>query len=86
MTYRIVLIESKADFAVGCPALPGCWSQGGTQNEAVENISDAIAELLDAGCLPEKDEGARAEAEIMREVAEERLNVSVREIQLPVPA
>ena len=52
----------------------------------MENISDAIAELLDAGCLLEKDGGALAEAEIMREAAEDGLNVAVREIQLPVRA
>ena len=86
MTYRVVLIESEQGFAVGCPALPGCWSQGDTQSKAVENIGDAIAELLDVGCRPEAAGGALAEAEIMREAAEDQLSVTVREIQLPVPA
>jgi predicted RNase H-like HicB family nuclease len=26
--------------------LPGCWSQGATEEEAVENIRDAIREYL----------------------------------------
>jgi len=26
--------------------LPGCWSQGETEEEAVENIQDAIREYL----------------------------------------
>jgi predicted RNase H-like HicB family nuclease len=33
---------------VSCPALPGCWSQGATEEEAVENIRDAIREYLAA--------------------------------------
>jgi predicted RNase H-like HicB family nuclease len=32
-----------------CPGLPGCWSQGSSENEALENIQDAIRECLAAG-------------------------------------
>ncbi len=28
------------------PGLPGCWSQGNTEQEALENIADAIQEYL----------------------------------------
>jgi predicted RNase H-like HicB family nuclease len=28
------------------PGLPGCWSQGATEEEAVESIRDAIREYL----------------------------------------
>jgi predicted RNase H-like HicB family nuclease len=28
------------------PGLPGCWSQGATEVEAVENIKDALREYL----------------------------------------
>jgi predicted RNase H-like HicB family nuclease len=48
MTYRVVLIPSDEGFAVSCPGLPGCWSQGTTEEEALENIRDAIREYLDA--------------------------------------
>jgi predicted RNase H-like HicB family nuclease len=48
MTYRVVLQESDEGFAVSCPGLPGCWSQGATEQEALENIRSAIAEYLDA--------------------------------------
>ena len=48
MTYRVVLQESEEGFAVSCPGLPGCWSQGATEQEALENIRSAIAEYLDA--------------------------------------
>jgi len=86
MVYRVVLIESDEGFAVCCPALPGCWSQGDTEAEALEMITDAIAELLDVGCALSKDGGAEAEAEIMREAAEDRLKVTVREVRLAVAA
>jgi predicted RNase H-like HicB family nuclease len=47
MTYKVVLIENEEGFAVGCPTLPGCWSQGATRDEALENIRDAIREVLE---------------------------------------
>ena len=46
MKYSVRLIHSEEGYAVGCPALPGCWSQGKTREEAVENIRDAIREYL----------------------------------------
>ena len=46
--YRVVLIESDEGFAVSCPALRGCHSQGATRDEALENIRDAIREWLAA--------------------------------------
>ena len=32
---------------VQCPAIPGCVSQGGTREEALENIEDAIRLCLE---------------------------------------
>ena len=46
MQYRIRLIQSEEGWAVSCPALPGCHSQGATREEAVENIKIAIQEWL----------------------------------------
>ena len=46
MEYRIRLIESEDGWAVSCPALPGCHSQGATRDEAVANIKVAIKEWL----------------------------------------
>jgi predicted RNase H-like HicB family nuclease len=43
-----VLHPSEEGFAVSCPGLPGCWSQGKTEEEALENIQDAIREYLAA--------------------------------------
>ena len=48
MQYRIRLIESEEGWAVSCPALPGCHSQGATRQEAIDNIKIAIREWLEA--------------------------------------
>jgi len=48
MKYKVVLKESEEGFSISCPGLPGCWSQGATEEEALENIQDAIAEYLAA--------------------------------------
>lgn len=46
MKYKIALYESDEGYSVSCPGLPGCWSQGQTEKEALENIEDAIKEYL----------------------------------------
>ena len=48
MNYKVRLQKSEEGYAVSCPGLPGCWSQGETEDEAVENIRDAIREYLAA--------------------------------------
>ncbi|KAA0227129.1 type II toxin-antitoxin system HicB family antitoxin [candidate division KSB1 bacterium] len=48
MKYTIVLRQSEEGYRVSCPALPGCWSQGATEEEAINNIRDAIQEYLAA--------------------------------------
>ena len=48
MKYRIALYKSEEGYSVSCPGLPGCWSQGTTEDEAIENIQDAIREYLAA--------------------------------------
>jgi predicted RNase H-like HicB family nuclease len=48
MNYKVVVHESDEGFSVSCPGLPGCWSQGATEAEALENIQDAIREYLAA--------------------------------------
>ena len=45
--YPIILKKSEEGFAVGCPALPGCWSQGASEEEAIGNIKVAIKEYLE---------------------------------------
>jgi len=48
MRYKIALHESEEGFSVSVPGLPGCWSQGQTEDEAVSNIQAAIQEYLAA--------------------------------------
>ena len=48
MKYKIALRKSEEGYSVSCPALPGCWSQGETEQEAMENIKAAIEEYLAA--------------------------------------
>ena len=47
MKYRVVLHQSDEGYSVSCPGLPGCWSQGATEEEALENIRSAIEEYLE---------------------------------------
>ena len=42
------MIEHEDGFAVSCPALKGCHSQGHTREEALKNIREAIQEWLAA--------------------------------------
>lgn len=47
MRYKVKLNKSDEGYASWCPSLPGCWSQGETEEEALENIKDAIQAYLD---------------------------------------
>jgi predicted RNase H-like HicB family nuclease len=44
----VVTIERDEDgvYVVECPAIPGCVSQGTTEQEALRNIEDAIRQSL----------------------------------------
>ena len=46
MQYRVALHHSDEGFAASVPGLPGCWSQGATEAEALDNIRIAIVEYL----------------------------------------
>lgn len=46
MHYKVALRHSGEGYSISCPALPGCWSQGDTEEEALENIKVAIEEYL----------------------------------------
>ena len=45
----VVTLDRDEDgvYVVECPAIPGCVSQGETEDEALENITDAIRECLE---------------------------------------
>jgi predicted RNase H-like HicB family nuclease len=46
--YRVVLYHSEEGYSVSCPGLPGCWSEGETEEEALTNIRMAISEYVEA--------------------------------------
>jgi predicted RNase H-like HicB family nuclease len=48
MTYKVALHCTEEGISVSVPALPGCWSEGDTEEEVLENIQDAIREYLAA--------------------------------------
>jgi predicted RNase H-like HicB family nuclease len=56
MKFRVALYPSEEGYSVCAPSLPGCWSQGATEEEALANIADAIREYLQAE--DEVEEGA----------------------------
>ena len=55
MKYTVVVNKSEYGYDVHCPALPGCHSQGDTQEEALENIKDAIKTHLQMVAEETKD-------------------------------
>jgi predicted RNase H-like HicB family nuclease len=48
MRYKVAIHRTDEGISVSVPALPGCWSEGDTEDEALENIRDAIREYLAA--------------------------------------
>jgi len=58
-TYRVVLRQSEEGYSVSCPGLPGCWSQGVTEEEALANIRNAIHEYVEAAEELAKSEEGR---------------------------
>lgn len=48
MRYKTRLGRMDEGYAVSCPALPGCWSRGVTEGDAIESIQDAIRDYLAA--------------------------------------
>ncbi|HWY70715.1 MAG TPA: type II toxin-antitoxin system HicB family antitoxin [Terriglobales bacterium] len=63
MRYPVVLHKTEEGVAIGCPGLPGCWSQGATEQEALENIKIAIKEYLEVA-KEIAEEGEMREVEV----------------------
>ncbi len=47
MKYKVAIRKSDEGYSVSVPGLPGCWSQGTTEEEALANIREAIREYLE---------------------------------------
>lgn len=56
MRYKVVLHHEDDGISVSVPGLPGCWSEGDTEAEALANIRDAIREYVAA--LDDEMQGA----------------------------
>jgi predicted RNase H-like HicB family nuclease len=61
MKFKVVLYPSEEGMAVCAPSLPGCWSQGETEEEALASIAVAIREYLDAEIEPDGTSELRGE-------------------------
>jgi predicted RNase H-like HicB family nuclease len=48
MKYQVAIYKSEEGVSICVPALPGCWSEGANESEALINIQDAIREYLAA--------------------------------------
>ena len=47
MKFDIILYKDEDGVYIAeCPSIPGCVSQGGTKEEAEQNIQDAIRECM----------------------------------------
>ena len=47
MKYQVLLEPSQEGVSASVPGLPGCWSQGAEESEALANIAVAIQEYLE---------------------------------------
>ncbi|MBF0318595.1 MAG: type II toxin-antitoxin system HicB family antitoxin [Nitrospirae bacterium] len=47
MRYKVSLKKTEEGYSVWVAGLPGCWSQGKTEEEALENIKDAIQSYIE---------------------------------------
>jgi len=59
MKYKVNIKKTQAGYAIWVPGLPGCWSQGKTEAEALENIKDAIQAYLETIEELSKDKESR---------------------------
>lgn len=59
MVYKVRIKKGDDGYSVWCPGLPGCWSQGDTEEEALANIKSAISEYLAAVDELGKEEESR---------------------------
>ena len=59
MRYKVLLHRTDEGVSVSVPGLPGCWSEGDTEEEALENIRDAIREYVAALVVQTRSQDVR---------------------------
>jgi predicted RNase H-like HicB family nuclease len=59
MKYKVNIKKTEDGYSIWVPGLPGCWSQGKTEDEALENIKDAIESYLETVDELSKDRDSR---------------------------
>ena len=59
MKYRVNIQKTEEGYAVWVPGLPGCWSQGSSEVEALDNVKDAIQLYLETVDLLAADKETR---------------------------
>jgi predicted RNase H-like HicB family nuclease len=65
MKYKVVLEPSDEGYSVSVPGLPGCHSQGTTEQEALDNIAHAIREYQEVAAeLARRSPGREAVVEV----------------------
>ena len=64
MRYKVALYHSEEGFSVCVPALPGCWSEGDTEQEALENIQDTLPSDLGLSIMKKRAEEIGASLKI----------------------
>ncbi len=72
-----MLYESDNGFAIFCPGLNGCVSQGDTKEEALENIRDAIRLYLEAAWVEIKED-------LAKDAEHEHFTASVDEVEVDI--
>jgi predicted RNase H-like HicB family nuclease len=64
MQYRVILESSDEGYSVSVPGLPGCHSQGATEQEALDNIADAIREYVEVAAELARESGRECIVEV----------------------
>ncbi len=59
MRYKVSIKKTEEGYSICVPGLPGCWSQGQTEEESLKNIKDAILEYLKTVDELNKDKESR---------------------------
>lgn len=80
MQYPVKLIETEEGFAVSCPSLPGCHSQGTTRKEALANIRKAISLWLE---VAQEDAARKLGCHITRKGVQIILTKGEKRVVLP---